>query len=201
MVFVQSYKNSMVYRGRSLVLSYIYITLSPTQVMLINIIIFIIIALLILIVLITLFLRRNIIKRSRSQNIKNENEHIDVQQNISEPQQFLMSPIASARFLASKGEYRKAIIEGYFALRKELSVMFMVTYTTYMTEYEIIKNILEKAKTSSFRNVNENLENVLIDLYKLYERARFSKSDITIDDYNIFMHKLESVRKLLGRGE
>lgn len=107
-----------------------------------------------------------------------------------------MSSLANARFLASKGEYRKAITDGYIALRKDLSIVFMITPMTYMTEYEIIKSILEKGQ-SSYLNTSNEVRNVLLKIYKLYEKARFSNSTITVDDYNTFIENIELLKRLI----
>ena len=179
-------------------ITFLHIVLSPMQITLINIISSIIIALLILVISLALFLRRN--KKVKNQVIKNEATNA-MQQNVSEHQSILLSSLANARFLASKGDYRKAIIDGYLALRKELSIIFMVTPMAYMTEYEIMKSILEKIKISYFRNVDENFIKILMNLYKLYEKSRFSSDNITIDDYNVFINSIELIRKSIKRGE
>ncbi|MEM3832173.1 MAG: hypothetical protein QW128_01050 [Thermoprotei archaeon] len=177
--------------------TFLYIVLSPAQIILIDIISSIIIVLLVILISLTVFLRRN--KKIKEQITKNDITN-NVQQNVGEPRSILLSSLATARFLASKGDYRKAIIEGYLALRKELSITFMITPMIYMTEYEIMKSILEKIKTSYFRNIDENFAKILISLYKLYEKSRFSNDEITIDDYNKFIDSVELIRKLIVKG-
>jgi hypothetical protein len=137
-------------------------------------------------------------RKNKPQNISNNEVNNTSQEvKISEERQLFISSLANAKFLASKGEYRKAITDGYIALRKDLSIVFMISPLMYMTEYEIIKSILEKSQIS-YLNINE-IRNVLLKIYKLYEKARFSNNTITVDDYNMFIENIELLKRLFTR--
>jgi len=172
-----------------------FIVLSPRQLEIINIMMYFIVILSLGLISIIIFLRR----KNKSQSIRT-NEINDTAQEVkvSEERQLFMSSLANARFLASKGEYRKAITDGYIALRKDLSIVFMITPMTYMTEYEIIKNILEKIQTS-YLNASNEIKNTLLKIYKLYEKARFSNNKITVNDYNTFIENIELLKRLIKR--
>lgn len=170
-----------------------FIVLSPRQLELINMMVRFIVILSLGLISIIVFLR----KKNRSRIIStNEINNTSQEVKFSEERQLFMSSLANARFLASKGEYRKAITDGYIALRKDLSIVFMITPMTYMTEYEIIKSILEKSQ-SLYLNISSEVRNVLFKIYKLYEKARFSNSTITVDDYNTFIENIELLRRLI----
>jgi|GEM_PF-2171692 len=171
-----------------------FIVLSPRQLELINIIMYFIIILSLGLISVIVLLRR----KNKPQNISNNEVNNTSQEvKISEERQLFISSLANAKFLASKGEYRKAITDGYIALRKDLSIVFMISPLMYMTEYEIIKSILEKSQTS-YLNINE-IRNVLLKIYKLYEKARFSNNTITVDDYNMFIENIELLKRLFTR--
>jgi hypothetical protein len=171
-----------------------FIVLSPRQLELINIIMYFIIILSLGLISVIVLLRR----KNKPQNISNNEVNNTSQEvKISEERQLFISSLANAKFLASKGEYRKAITDGYIALRKDLSIVFMISPLMYMTEYEIIKSILEKSQIS-YLNINE-IRNVLLKIYKLYEKARFSNNTITVDDYNMFIENIELLKRLFTR--
>ncbi len=174
----------------------VFIILSPNQMALINVFVYLILILSLGLISIIIFLHR----KNKHQDIRGGIEVDSLQENKAiEEKPLFVTPIANVKFLMARGEYRKAIVDGYLALRKDLSITFMVTPMTYMTEYEIIKNILEKVRTSSFRSISSEIETVLLKIYKLYEKTRFSNEEVTINDCNSFVENIELLKKMIIR--
>lgn len=99
------------------------------------------------------------------------------------------------RMYADSGNVKSAISRAYLEFRFMLVKLLKVNYPEYLTEKEILKNILNKLTSSIYSKSSSDLEilNNLRHAYEIYERVRFGANKVDIKALEEYINQLTNI--------